>query len=47
MYNRGLLGIVESEASSGLEDYHAGEIHTLVDGKIALGWWKNSLKPLP
>jgi hypothetical protein len=28
-----------------LEDYHAGEIHTLVNGQVALGWWQNNPKP--
>ncbi|MBI3921800.1 MAG: hypothetical protein HY318_10330 [Armatimonadetes bacterium] len=28
-----------------LEDYHAGEIHTLVEGQIALGWWQNDPEP--
>ncbi len=28
-----------------LEDYHPGEIHTLVDGQVALGWWQNNPKP--
>jgi hypothetical protein len=28
-----------------LEDYHPGEIHTLIDGQLALGWWQNNPRP--
>jgi hypothetical protein len=44
-FNDGAFCVGKLKPVTPLEDYHAGEIHTLVEGRIALGWWKNSPKP--
>jgi hypothetical protein len=44
-FNDGSFCIGKVKPVTPLEDYHAGEIHTLVEGKIALGWWQNNPKP--
>ena len=44
-FNDGAFCVGKVKPATLLEDYHAGEIHTLVKGKIALGWWKNNPKP--
>jgi hypothetical protein len=44
-FNDGAFCVGKIKPVTPLEDYHAGEIHTLVEGKIALGWWKNNPKP--
>jgi len=44
-FNDGAFCVGKIKPVTPLEDYHPGEIHTLVDGKIALGWWKNNPRP--
>ncbi|MHB0956993.1 MAG: alpha-amylase family protein [Pirellulaceae bacterium] len=44
-FNDGAFCVGKIKPVTPLEDYHAGEIHTLVDGQVALGWWQNDPKP--
>jgi alpha-L-fucosidase len=44
-FNDGAFCVGKIKPVTPLEDFHAGEIHTLVEGKIALGWWQNKPKP--
>ena len=44
-FNDGAFCVGKIKPVTPLEDYHAGEIHTLVEGQVALGWWKNNPKP--
>ena len=44
-FNDGAFCVGKIKPVTPLEDYHAGEIHTLVDGQVALGWWQNNPKP--
>ena len=44
-FNDGAFCVGKLKPVTPLEDYHAGEIHTLAGGRIALGWWKSDPKP--
>jgi hypothetical protein len=44
-FNDGAFCVGKIKPVTPLEDYHAGEIHTLVNGQVALGWWQNNPKP--
>jgi hypothetical protein len=44
-FNDGAFCVGKVAPVTPLEDYHPGEIHTLADGRIALGWWQRD--PVP
>ncbi len=44
-FNDGAFCVGRVAPVTPLEDYHAGEVHVLVNGDIGLGWWKENPRP--